>query len=172
MALHNSVSQIKLYVSAQPAKCGFIQCSYTYLYFSVFSKALTDLHNTILDFTPYFTEKRYRFIDIRAFLDQRKLDVYESTSLQIGFPAHAVISYVWSGLTAERSQLETEQFFRVFCGIHEDGSPREDGGPINLKVLEYVCLYASSPSGLSCRYLWLDRVCILQTSKQDKAWQI
>ncbi|KAJ7310165.1 hypothetical protein DFH08DRAFT_675019, partial [Mycena albidolilacea] len=45
----------------------------------------------------------------------------------------------------------------------------EDGGQISLKVLEYACRWASN-SGSS--YLWLDRLCILQTSKQDKVWQI
>ncbi|KAK7461438.1 hypothetical protein VKT23_008616 [Stygiomarasmius scandens] len=138
----------------------------------VFSKAVAELHNTTLDLTPCFTEKRYRFIDIHSFLHRHKLDIYESSTLSVGFPAHAIISYVWHGLTAECYQLEKDRFFRVFCGVHGDGSLREDGGPINLKVLEYVCLYASSPSGIRCQYLWLDRLCIMQTSKQDKAWQI
>ena len=45
----------------------------------------------------------------------------------------------------------------------------EDADPIGLDVLVDTCA-ASLACGAS--YLWLDRLCIMQTSKQDKRWQI
>ncbi|KAJ7230258.1 hypothetical protein GGX14DRAFT_343692, partial [Mycena pura] len=131
-----------------------------------YSITLDSLHNTTVDLTHHFTEKYYRFIDADAFIHGRALKIYETSSLP--YP-YTVISYVWFGLQAEPSQLEQEGSFHVFCGFHNDGTAREDGGPISLKVLEYACRWASN-SGSS--YLWLDRLCILQTSIQDKVWQI
>ncbi|KAJ6466318.1 hypothetical protein C8R45DRAFT_485570 [Mycena sanguinolenta] len=82
---------------------------------------------------------------------------------------YTVVSYVWFGLKAEPPELEQDGSFSVFCGAHNDGTPRENGGPISLKVLEYACRWASESSSSD---LWLDRLCIMQTSKTDKAWQI
>ncbi|KAI3611673.1 het domain containing protein [Moniliophthora roreri] len=131
-----------------------------------YSIPLDALQNTTVDLTSHLTEKRYRFIDADAFVHNRTLVIHERSSLP---DLYTVISYVWFGLIAEPSQLEQEGSFRVSCGFHNDGMPREDGGPISLKVLEHACRWASNSSS---SYLWLDRLCILQTSKQDKAWQI
>ncbi|EEB89499.1 hypothetical protein MPER_12394, partial [Moniliophthora perniciosa FA553] len=133
----------------------------------VYSIPLDALHNTTVDLTPHLTENYYRFIDADAFIQSCTLVIYETSYLP--YLQYTVISYVWFGLIAEPSQLEQEGNFRVSCGFHSDGMPREDGGPINLKVLEYVCRWASDSTS---SYVWLDRLCILQTSKQDKAWQI
>jgi len=125
------------------------------------------VNKTTLDLTPYFTEERFRFIDADAFLHHRRLDIHETTSLPD--TSITAVSYVWFGLAAETSQLESDGKLNVFCGSRGDGTLREDGGPINLKVLEYACRYASQ---YSAPYLWLDRLCIMQTSRVDKAWQI
>ncbi|KAL0564945.1 hypothetical protein V5O48_017087 [Marasmius crinis-equi] len=132
----------------------------------VYSIPLDALHNTTVDLTPHLTENHYRFIDTDAFTHNRTLTICETSTLP---DLYTTISYVWFGLVAEPSQLEQEGSFRVFCGLRGDGTPREDGGPISLKVLEHACQWASNSSS---SYLWLDRICILQTSKRDKAWQI
>ncbi|KAL0062969.1 hypothetical protein AAF712_010100 [Marasmius tenuissimus] len=133
----------------------------------VYSIPLDALQNgTTIDLTPYLTENRYRFIDADAFIHNRILAIHEMPTLP---DLYSTISYVWFGLEAEISQLEQEGSFRIFCGVRSDGTLREDGGPINVKVLEHACRWASNSSS---SYLWLDRLCILQTSKQDKTWQI
>ncbi|KAF8173726.1 hypothetical protein K438DRAFT_1610359, partial [Mycena galopus ATCC 62051] len=134
----------------------------------VFSMPLDALHDATVDFTPYFTEERFRFIDADAFLHRRILarGYFFASNLPQFYTS---VSYVWFGLVAEPAELERFGAFHVFCGVRSDGTPREDGGPISLKVLEYVCRWASeSRSPL----LWLDRLCIKQTSKCDKAWQV
>ncbi|KAL0568601.1 hypothetical protein V5O48_013389, partial [Marasmius crinis-equi] len=133
----------------------------------VYSIPLDTLRNTTLDLTPHLTENHYRFIDADAFINNHTLTIHETSALPLHL--YTTISYVWFGLVAEPSQLEKEGSFRVFCGLRSDGTLREDGGPISLKVLEHACRWASDSSS---PYLWLDRLCILQTSKRDKAWQI
>jgi hypothetical protein len=132
----------------------------------VFSAPLNELKNEIVNFSPYFHDENYRFIDADSFLHHRMLNIYETPSLP---ELYATISYVWLGLTASPIQLEQDGSFSVFCGHRSDGTLRENGGPISFNVLMYACTWASQSS---CTYLWIDRLCILQTSKQDKAWQI
>ncbi|KAI0794612.1 hypothetical protein C8Q74DRAFT_586864 [Fomes fomentarius] len=134
---------------------------------SVFSVSLDAIRQgSVLDLTPQFHEERYRFIDADAFIQKHTLDVYETTVLP---SQYTVISYVWFGLVASHDALERDGSFRVHCGHHHDGTLREDGGPISLKVLEYACKWASDSS---TPFLWLDRLCIMQSSQHDKAWQI
>ncbi|KAK7030502.1 hypothetical protein VNI00_014094 [Paramarasmius palmivorus] len=135
----------------------------------VYSIPLEDLRGTIIDLTPHYSAENYRFIDADAFTKDRQLIVYEVPLLPKAPMTYTVTSYVWYGLNASPSQLEHDGSFRVFCGTKSDGTHREDGGPINLKVLEYICRWACVSSSF---LVWLDRLCILQTSEQDKAWQI
>ncbi|KAK7030501.1 hypothetical protein VNI00_014093 [Paramarasmius palmivorus] len=135
-----------------------------------YSTPLDDIRDKIIDLTPNFTPERYRFVDADAFIHERQLTIYESLSLPThNSMSHTAISYVWYGLVEEPSKLEKDGSFRVSCGSNTDGTPREDGGPISLKILEYICQYTIKTSSV---LVWLDRLCILQTSKQDKSWQI
>ncbi|KAK7447435.1 hypothetical protein VKT23_014144 [Stygiomarasmius scandens] len=106
-------------------------------------------------------------MDCDAFVKERTLQIYEATDL--GGLFYTAISYVWGGLPAGSEILEKDGSFRVYCGHRSDGSLRDDGGPINMKLLEYVCQWTLDASG---DFVWLDRLCILQTSKADKDWQI
>ncbi|KAK7030486.1 hypothetical protein VNI00_014074 [Paramarasmius palmivorus] len=137
-----------------------------------YSAPLDGLCDTTIDFTPYFNPKRYRFIDADAFIHDRQLTIYEMASRPTHirkWMTYTVISYVWYGLSADPSQLTKDGSFCVFCGVYPDGTPRENGGPISLKILEYVCKWACESASF---YVWLDRLCILQTDKEDKTWQI
>jgi hypothetical protein len=135
----------------------------------VFLQPLDELRDTIVDFTPYFTEERFRFIDADAFINGRILAIRETPTLPQSRHTYTVVSYVWFGVVADAAELEEAGSFRVYCGTDNDGTPKEDGGPISLKVLRYLCLWASQAASPS---LWLDRLCISQTSKRDKNWQI
>lgn len=127
---------------------------------------LDTLRDKILDMTPYACEERYRFIDCRSLVNDRTLKILETRALP---PAYSTISYVWLGLSSSLSALQEDGSFRVYCGTRSDGIPKEDGGPISMKVLEFACLMSAQSSA---SYLWLDRLCILQTSLRDKHWQI
>lgn len=126
---------------------------------------MNELQNKAIDLTPYATDKRYRFISCNAFVERDTLEIYEAVSLPHG--SYSAISYVWFGLTS--SQLEKDVCFQVYCGKRTNGSLRENGGPINTSVLRYACRWSIDST---LPYLWLDRLCIIQTSRCDKDWQI
>ncbi|KDQ09374.1 hypothetical protein BOTBODRAFT_58724 [Botryobasidium botryosum FD-172 SS1] len=132
----------------------------------IFSKPLNSLRGCTLDITSYASEERYRFIDCSAFVERDTLQIVETTTLSFGYTA---ISYVWGGLDADPEMLRKDGSFHVYCGVRSDGTLREDGGPISFKALGYACRWSL---GVSAKYLWLDRVCIMQTSRVDKNWQI
>ncbi|KIJ48568.1 hypothetical protein M422DRAFT_66300 [Sphaerobolus stellatus SS14] len=132
----------------------------------IFNQSLVSLRGATLDITRFATTERFRFIDCSAWITDNVLKIYETSTLP---NLYSTISYVWFGLVSESSALDVDGWFRVYCGKREDGTMREDGGPINMRMLYYACQWSSRAS---CSYLWLDRICILQTSKIDKTWQI
>ncbi|KAK0236548.1 hypothetical protein EDD85DRAFT_1023392 [Armillaria nabsnona] len=73
-------------------------------------------------------------------------------------PPFAAISYPWRDL--QHPSGSTTPSFSVST-IH--------AGPISIDILHTACLAARI---FSCDYIWLDRLCILQTQKEDKNWQI
>lgn len=117
--------------------------------------------------TVYAHEQQYRFLDCEAFVKDHTMIIIETPELPVD--NYSAVSYVWGGLQADEATLFHDGAFYVDCGTHSDGTPREDGGPINMKVLEYACRFSLMESA---PYLWLDRLCIVQGSKADKNWQI
>ncbi|SJK98284.1 uncharacterized protein ARMOST_01547 [Armillaria ostoyae] len=113
--------------------------------------------DTPLDITFTATPERYRLVDCAEVVSNRVLHIEEFTE----FPRviYAAISYVWRGNSLANS--DTSQEFSV--------RGAEDADPIGLDVLHDACA-ASLACGAS--HLWLDRLCIMQTNKQDKWWQI
>ncbi|KAK0431005.1 hypothetical protein EV421DRAFT_1743515 [Armillaria borealis] len=113
--------------------------------------------DTPLDITSTATPERYRLVDCTEVASNRVLRIEEFTE----FPRviYAAISYVWRGNSLANS--DTSQEFSV--------RGAEDADPIGLDVLHDACA-ASLACGAS--HLWLDRLCIMQTNKQDKWWQI
>lgn len=123
-------------------------------------KSLKSLNNVVLNMALTATPCRYRLIDCNEFIKHKRLCIYE----YIDFPPHAytAISYVWRGLQPNPASLRDERGSFNVVGA-------EDGDPISIDLLIDACTM-SVREGLG--YLWLDRLCILQTSRDDKAWQI
>ncbi|EMD40025.1 hypothetical protein CERSUDRAFT_150928 [Gelatoporia subvermispora B] len=113
--------------------------------------------NPKIDLSSFATPCRYRLVDCAQFIENRKLSITELSS----FPSvpYTAISYVWRG----RPDLEgrTPEAF-VVAGA-------EEADPIAVSVLRHACM-ASLLHKIP--FIWLDRLCILQTSKMDKQWQI
>lgn len=74
-------------------------------------------------------------------------------------PPFAAISYPWRDL--QLPEGANSGAFSVAGALHAD--------PISISVLRTACIAARA---YGCRYLWLDRLCILQNQKLDKNWQI
>ena len=129
----------------------------------VFSVNLGELAGTVLDLTPALNPRNFRLIDCNAFVEQHQLCLYEFAELP-NVP-YAALSYPWRGnlmVDDRNSPWYWEDDLGTFAV-----RGAEDGDPTSLDVLLHVCTAASQLG-----YVWLDRLCILQTNKDDKAWQI
>ncbi|KAK0471355.1 hypothetical protein IW261DRAFT_1553532 [Armillaria novae-zelandiae] len=114
-----------------------------------------------------------RTADCSAFLDSDELQIieypqriagdsshaFESDIWSSPLPPFAAISYPWRDLQLPSGSSTSS--FSVSGATHAD--------PISIDVLRTACLAARM---FSCDYIWLDRLCILQTQKKDKNWQI
>ncbi|KAF9262032.1 hypothetical protein L218DRAFT_829689, partial [Marasmius fiardii PR-910] len=124
-----------------------------------------------LDITPYATPRRYRLISLTALRYQNTLEIYEFEELPMYKQSHCfAVSYVWRGVSLNPDpnhpasrRARQRGTFTVKGG--------EDGDPISLSVLDDISWAAESENVLQT-LLWLDQLCIMQTSKDDKAWQI
>ncbi|KAI0795989.1 hypothetical protein C8Q75DRAFT_355828 [Abortiporus biennis] len=131
----------------------------------ILSKTIDSLNDTTLDMARYTHECRYRLISCDAFVNDRLLRVYEFTD----FPSvkYSAISYVWRGNPASRNPSSPNYWQDRDGTFTVKGA--EDGDPISLDVFFHVC---SASLAHNIRFIWLDRLCVLQTSKKDKSWQI
>ncbi|KAJ6527721.1 hypothetical protein B0H19DRAFT_1243209 [Mycena capillaripes] len=135
---------------------------------TVFSITLQNLPGTVVNPAILATPGRFRLFDVSAFLDggdfciveyavpiEPQTDILEIFGQIV--PLYAAISYPWRDLQEDTVQPS----FSVAGAEHAD--------PISISVLTTACA-AVRAYGYSM--LWLDRLCILQSNKQDKVWQI
>ncbi|EMD33502.1 hypothetical protein CERSUDRAFT_142503 [Gelatoporia subvermispora B] len=102
---------------------------------------------------------RYRLIDCKQLIRRRVLRITDYTT----FPnvRYCALSYVWRGVAASGDSQEEFGTFAV--------KGAEDGDPVSIDVLMHASVAATKEGST---HLWLDRLCILQTNDEDKAWQI
>lgn len=79
--------------------------------------------------------------------------------LEFPFIPYSTISYPWRGVSIESAPPR----------YTFDVEGATDGDPVGIDTLKHACA-ASLLRG--CRHLWLDRLCIMQTDRTDKNWQI
>ncbi|THV00741.1 hypothetical protein K435DRAFT_718741 [Dendrothele bispora CBS 962.96] len=113
----------------------------------------------VLDITPVATVNRFRLINCTRYIKDKTLTIYEFLDFPVPWCTYAAISYVWRGNPVDESTIGPR--FAV--------NGAEDGDPIGVDVLTHVCTAALREGA---EYIWIDRLCIVQTSKQDKRWQI
>ncbi|KDQ10362.1 hypothetical protein BOTBODRAFT_91300, partial [Botryobasidium botryosum FD-172 SS1] len=124
----------------------------------IFSCPLSTLSGRCLDIEPFATLGRYRFLSCRSICDEW-FEVYETDELPEG--RYCAVSYVWKGVRDLAQEGTLSQYFTV--------KGAEDGDPIGLHVLRDLAWAALQ---LKKDFIWLDRIGILQTQKEDKSWQI
>ncbi|KAL7905427.1 hypothetical protein GGI35DRAFT_137928 [Trichoderma velutinum] len=120
------------------------------------------LESRCVDISECATPCRYRLLDCNDFVHAQKLTIYEYTETP-QFP-FAAVSYVWRG-----NVPDADFDGRAFNVPIPQAEGAEPGDPIGIEVLHEACM-ASMACGAS--HLWLDRLCIMQMSKEDKKWQI
>ncbi|THV03861.1 hypothetical protein K435DRAFT_239967 [Dendrothele bispora CBS 962.96] len=126
----------------------------------VFERSFSMLNDVVIDISKRATPCRFRFIDCIRFVNHQTLRIIEYDDMSN--LVYAATSYIWRGVigppTAAMAELGT---FAVEGAI--------DGDPISIDVLHHACK-ASLLKDIPL--LWLDRLCIMQTNREDKAWQI
>ncbi|KIJ34215.1 hypothetical protein M422DRAFT_52096 [Sphaerobolus stellatus SS14] len=117
--------------------------------------------DSAVDISSSATPERYRLVDCKVLVEEKVLQICEYRT----FPEamYCSISYVWRNVKNSSSFVEQNR------GMDFDVKGAEGADPINTDVLHHACM-ASLRRG--CTHLWLDRLCIMQTCKQDKQWQI
>lgn len=136
----------------------------------ILSIPFSKLRNKILEMDSVATPCTHRLLDMRSFIESRRLDIYEyPSSLTCDF--YTAVSYVWKGnkMINDHDPSSPCYWTEELGTFNVKGA--ENGDPISLDVLYHVCHAALSRS-YSGTHLWLDRLCILQASEEDKAWQI
>ncbi|KAI0667185.1 hypothetical protein C8Q78DRAFT_1105923 [Trametes maxima] len=127
---------------------------------TIYEASLLTLKDTTVDLSGCATPGEIRFIDCVAAV-KGTLSICETN---LNFPPkdvpYAVVSYVWCGYPTKKPSTTLPAF---------SVKGAESGEPINVRVLTQVCA-AAAKEGVEL--LWLDRLCIMQTHKDDKAWQI
>ncbi|KAL7624407.1 hypothetical protein AAE478_005971 [Parahypoxylon ruwenzoriense] len=113
-----------------------------------------------LDVSESGTPGRYRLVSCADFIEAETLTILEYTD----FPEVpcAALSYVWRGNSPDKNF--DGRVFNVSIPQVESAEP---GDPIGVKVVHEACV-ASRARGAT--HLWLDRLCIMQKSKDDKRW--
>ncbi|KAI1466118.1 uncharacterized protein F4812DRAFT_97671 [Daldinia caldariorum] len=113
-----------------------------------------------LDITESATPCRYRLLSCNDFIEHKQVTVLEFDDFpQVPYTA---LSYVWKGNT-----LDADCADPVFNVPVPEG--QEPGDDIGVEVLRETCV-ASTARGIN--HLWIDRLCVMQMSKEDKKWQI
>jgi hypothetical protein len=113
----------------------------------------------ILSISSSATAGRFRLIDCNDFLYHHTLTIYEFCNFPVSETAYAAISYIWRGNAVDEGTVGTR--FSV--------AGAEDGDPVSVEVLRHACTAALRHN---VKYIWLDRLCIMQTNRTDKNWQI
>ncbi|KAK7462667.1 hypothetical protein VKT23_007254 [Stygiomarasmius scandens] len=113
----------------------------------------------VLNIAPLATTNRFRLIDCSRYIREKTLSVHEFSDFPV-VSSYSAISYVWQGNAVD----ETTNIGPRFCV-----AGAEDGDPIGVDVLSHACTAALREGA---EYVWLDRLCIIQTCKEDKRWQI
>ncbi|KDQ10577.1 hypothetical protein BOTBODRAFT_178061 [Botryobasidium botryosum FD-172 SS1] len=122
---------------------------------------LSGLTGTTINPDEGATPCRFRFLDCAAFIDSSVLCVIEYPEESLREISFAAVSYPWRDLQMPEGITPPEGSFGVRGAEHAD--------EISIDVLRTACL-AARRFGRSL--LWIDRLCILQTRKDDKNWQI
>ncbi|KAF8173736.1 hypothetical protein K438DRAFT_1849884 [Mycena galopus ATCC 62051] len=149
-------------LSSQPEAPLTIPASWQQIY----SSQIEEVQGTVLDLSLHATPRRYRLFDCKPFVEENKLIIYESADLP-DVP-YTAISYTWRGNETNIDDPSSPLYWKDALGTFQ-AKGGEDGDPISLDVLHHACILSLRASS---RFLWFDRLCIMQTSKPDKVWQI
>ncbi|KAJ7239206.1 hypothetical protein B0H12DRAFT_1136429 [Mycena haematopus] len=122
---------------------------------------LSRIDGSIIRLDILATPGHLRLLDCNAFLDKHVLRVLEFSEFNPQALRYAAVSYPWRDLQLPDGAQPLEGCFGVHGAEHAD--------PITVSVLRTACVAARH---FGASLLWLDRLSMIQSSKEDKVWQI
>ncbi|GFN13770.1 hypothetical protein AtubIFM56815_005895 [Aspergillus tubingensis] len=116
----------------------------------------------LVDLSNIGSPEKFRLVECAALLSNQdpvlRIVQFDNFKFSNRPPAaYAAISYIWQGNRTES----------LSGTIVVEGAL--DGDPISINIIQQACI-ACKRRRLD--YIWLDRLCIMQTDSNDKAWQI
>ncbi|KAG5652269.1 hypothetical protein H0H81_005580 [Sphagnurus paluster] len=144
----------------------------------IFLCPLFELARKCLDITNFATPGRFRLLSLVNLRQTGHFEIFEFEELpQSDIPpiqGYTTISCLWRGLPAADNGLPSSLRANSKGNFTVKGG--EDADPISISVIEdiaWAALRGGSEFGVGPdRFLWFDQISIIQTSKEDKAWQI
>ncbi|KAJ7310123.1 hypothetical protein DFH08DRAFT_792176 [Mycena albidolilacea] len=152
---------------------------------AIYELPLLDVHGKIqnVSIRPDAKDGRIRMLDCVAFVADEVLRIWEFPEPPLkefenftSWPdfKYSAISYVWKGNPTDQSTVAAANHSGY---LTVEGAEKAD--PISIDVLRAACLASLKNDGIGrwrmvsrAEYLWLDRLCIVQTSRADKNFQI
>ncbi|KDQ13995.1 hypothetical protein BOTBODRAFT_145884 [Botryobasidium botryosum FD-172 SS1] len=151
----------------------------------IFSCPLNELAGKCLDITPFATPCRFRLLSLENLRLYGDFEIFEFPGLLEANPlglCFTTVSYVWKGLPLDGNALS--QRATSLGDFAVVGA--EDADPISISLIKDVAwadsvIRSKDPPSrmttfdgnpLNNSLVWLDQLCIMQTSPEDKAWQI
>ncbi|KAI0705483.1 hypothetical protein C8Q76DRAFT_169967 [Earliella scabrosa] len=127
--------------------------------------ALQDPGENVIDLSSCATAGRFRLVDRVPLSDPTnpvlRILEFNVFPLKARTALYCAISYIWRGNPPHPAKRNTRRGSIVVEGAR-------DGDPVSIDVMHHACMALPD----TVRYLWLDRLCIMQTNREDKAWQI
>ena len=130
-------------------------------FFTILATPVEFLNGSTVRIEGKATPGRLRLLDCAAFLDRALLQVIEVPTFEPEKIRYAAISYPWRDLQLPEGVKSPLGSFTVH------GAERADD--VSVSVLRTACVAARY---FGVELLWLDRICMIQSSEPDKVWQI
>ncbi|EEB98163.1 hypothetical protein MPER_02378 [Moniliophthora perniciosa FA553] len=117
----------------------------------------------VIDLSSVATPERFRLVDCESLSRESNpiLRIHEFDVFPPPKTYYSAISYVWRGNPLDPSRANQGAGTVVLEGA-------QDGDPIGVDVLRHACI-ASSKDRPPHKYIWLDRLCFMQTNEDDRA---
>ncbi|KAI0353193.1 hypothetical protein OH77DRAFT_1512833 [Trametes cingulata] len=124
-----------------------------------------------VDLSLIATPERFRLVDCASLSDDANpaLCIHECDTFESARDVYCAISYIWKGNPPRESRSASGNPPTKGGTIVVEHA--RDGDPVGLDVLRHACL-AIWNGRPRVKYLWLDRLCMMQGNRSDKAWQI
>lgn len=122
--------------------------------------SIDEVKDKELDISYVAKPRAYRLLDCKQYCDKKMVVVYEFNT--ISDLSYATLSYPWVGVPCHHVPANGYTFW-----VKQDDG--RQGDPLSTEILRLACKLALKKGA---KYLWIDRLCVIQADAADKSYQI